>query len=78
MVRVFKRLKYLIVVNLKNTFLSGLKLDKTEHDGGMFIKASRKLDHYVLKPTLEKLLNSGKGITIDIVTLRFAQYGIRL
>ena len=55
-----------------------MKLDKTEHDGGMFIKASRTLDHYVLKPTLEKLLNSGKGITIDIVTLRFAQYGIRL
>jgi hypothetical protein len=27
----------------------------------MFIKASRKLDHYLLKPTLEKLLNRGNA-----------------
>lgn len=39
----------------------GLKLDKNENEGGLLIKASRKLDHYTLKPTLEKLLNRGEG-----------------
>ena len=45
-----------------NVFLfSGLKLEKSDNDSGMFIKASRKLDHYLLKPTLEKLLNRGNA-----------------
>ena len=37
-------------------------MEKTENEGGLFIKASRKLDHYLLKPTLEKLLNRGEEL----------------
>ena len=37
-------------------------MDKNDNESGMFIKASRKLDHYLLKPTLERLLNTGTYI----------------
>jgi hypothetical protein len=48
---------------------SGLKLEKNEAEGGLVIKASRKLDHYVLKPTLEKLLNRGNGYSDNNVSV---------
>ena len=37
-------------------------MEKNDNESGMFIKASRKLDHYLLKPTLERLLNTGTYI----------------
>jgi len=55
----------------KYVFL-GLKLEKNEAEGGLVIKASRKLDHYVLKPTLEKLLNRGNEYSDNNVSVAFS------